>query len=210
MRSCAWNILRGASDASTESTMVGAFAAKSEIDINKTIARQKKFLLLPPGPILPPHIHFHPQLRNELQIEYISLRRRQRAPRQRRLARFGILIRIFFWAHKLRCADSACRLAFELANYARSTLRRRRSRPAGASALPRRAARETNSPSRRSLRWTAFLSKSCLERFSDCSDQTARANRRRSEFSRLACGQPAARRGLARTMCGRSRSRSSG
>jgi len=54
MRNCAWKILRGASDASTESATVGAFAPKTENDDDRKIARQEKFLKLPRKPIPPP------------------------------------------------------------------------------------------------------------------------------------------------------------
>src|SRR6266478_8571954 len=51
MRNCAWMILRGASDASTESATVGPFAPQTENDDNRQIARQKKFLTPQLGPI---------------------------------------------------------------------------------------------------------------------------------------------------------------
>jgi hypothetical protein len=54
MRNCAWKILRGASDASTESATVGAFAAKSENDDSRKIARQRTFLTLQRKTISPP------------------------------------------------------------------------------------------------------------------------------------------------------------
>src|ERR1035441_8686011 len=53
MRNCAWKILRGASEASTESVTVGALAPKTENDDNRQIATQKKFLTLEREPILP-------------------------------------------------------------------------------------------------------------------------------------------------------------
>src|ERR1700722_8802675 len=61
MRSCAWNILRGASEASTERMMVGASAPKTEIDANRMVARQKKFPAQEREPIHPPDCHFAPQ-----------------------------------------------------------------------------------------------------------------------------------------------------
>src|ERR1700684_4276941 len=100
-----------------------------------------------------------------------------------------------FLEHKPPLYGIACRPAFELANYARSILLRRRSPPVEASVSAGLAARETSSPNRTSLRWMVFLSKSCLGKSSDCSDRTARANPQRLEFSRRACGPRAVRRG---------------
>src|SRR5258708_28207473 len=54
MRNCAWRILRGASDASTEITIVGALAPKAENDDNRKIASQQKFLTPQREPIPPP------------------------------------------------------------------------------------------------------------------------------------------------------------
>src|SRR5271156_5435438 len=62
MRNCAWIILRGASDASTESVTVGPFAPKAENDINRIIARQQKSLppQREPFPIPPPELSSRP------------------------------------------------------------------------------------------------------------------------------------------------------
>src|SRR5258708_12157822 len=54
MRNCAWRILRGASDASTEITIVAALAPKAENDDNRKIASQQKFLTPQREPIPPP------------------------------------------------------------------------------------------------------------------------------------------------------------
>src|SRR5208282_3568701 len=54
MCNCAWKILRGASEASTESAIVGASAPKTENEANRTIARPNK--LLPPREPIPPPI----------------------------------------------------------------------------------------------------------------------------------------------------------
>jgi hypothetical protein len=53
MRNCAWKILRGASEASTESVTVGALAPKTENDDNRQIATQKTFLT-PELELIPP------------------------------------------------------------------------------------------------------------------------------------------------------------
>src|ERR1700675_252484 len=74
---------------------------------------------------------------------------------------------------------SACWLAFAPAIYARSTHRRLLLPPVAVSLSVARAARGTNSPSRRSLLSTASLLRSRRERSSVCWDRTARASRRR-------------------------------
>jgi hypothetical protein len=53
MRNCAWKILRGASEASTESVTVRALAPKTENDDNRKIATQRKFLT-PDLELIPP------------------------------------------------------------------------------------------------------------------------------------------------------------
>src|SRR5260221_14097280 len=60
MRNCAWRILRGASDASTESTTVGALAPNTENDDKRAIASQQKFLTPQREPIPPPDCRVEP------------------------------------------------------------------------------------------------------------------------------------------------------
>jgi hypothetical protein len=74
MRNCAWKILRGASDASTDSVMVGVFSPNTENDDNRTIAKQKKYLTQQrePVPISPPDYGFAANLVKST-IEYSSL-----------------------------------------------------------------------------------------------------------------------------------------
>jgi dTMP kinase len=79
MRNCAWNILRGASDASTESVTVGPFAPKTKIDDNRIIARQQKSFTpqREPFSIPPPELSSRPTATPIGQhVQYISLRGR--------------------------------------------------------------------------------------------------------------------------------------
>src|SRR6202166_645145 len=84
-----------------------------------------------------------------------------------------------YYDSKTHRRTSACWLAFGLTIYARYIHRRRLSPPAALSLLVPRAARGTNSPSRRSLLSTASPLRSLRERSSVCWDRTARASRRR-------------------------------
>src|ERR1022692_1901106 len=104
---------------------------------------------------------------------------------------------------------SACWLAFGPAIYARSTLQRLHSLPAAASVSGHHAAKATSSQSRRLLLSTACLLKSHPERSSVCSDPTAPASRPPWGSSPRAFGRRPARRGLANSMSGRNKSRSS-
>src|ERR1700686_1016510 len=74
MRNCAWMILRGASDASTESVTVGPLAPKTENDDNRKIARQENFLTPQLEPIPPPDCRFARSDANWTARKYISLR----------------------------------------------------------------------------------------------------------------------------------------
>src|SRR5882762_319633 len=67
-------ILRGASDASTESATVGPFAPKTENADNRTITRQKKLLTPQLEPIPPPDCRFVRSDANRTARKYISLR----------------------------------------------------------------------------------------------------------------------------------------
>src|SRR5271165_2332370 len=69
MCNCAWKILRGASDASTESAMVAAFAPKLENDDNRNIAKQKSFVALKREPIPPPDFRFAPRRCNWIRTD---------------------------------------------------------------------------------------------------------------------------------------------
>src|SRR6266436_3751225 len=152
-----------------------------------------------------------PQKQGKLQCERMVFRAHQQSKGRKELTILAAL-----WCYlsyddsKTHRRTSACWLAFGLAIYARSILHRRLSPPAAVSPLVPRAARGTNSPSRRSLLSTASRLRSHRERSSVCSDRTARASRRRLESLQPACDQQAARRGLASMMSGRTRSRSSG
>src|ERR1700723_3115303 len=70
MRNCAWKILRGASDASTESVTVGLLSPKDECDDKKTSTRQKTFCHPQPGPIHPPEFSNRPLCKPNRRLIY--------------------------------------------------------------------------------------------------------------------------------------------
>src|SRR6266436_9794385 len=74
MRNCAWMILRGAAEASTESVIVGPFAPQPENADNRKIARQENFLTPQLEPIPPPDCRLVRSNANWTARKYISLR----------------------------------------------------------------------------------------------------------------------------------------
>src|SRR5580658_5360072 len=63
MCNCAWNILRGASEASTKMVMAGAVSARTENEDSRMIPRQKNFITPQRErvPILPPDFGMRPR-----------------------------------------------------------------------------------------------------------------------------------------------------